>query len=76
MCAKLAERFEFLYRTRRISPGGSGLGRVHLAALTNKVSEGSGSASSAGKSSEVVQDLAPTHENALVRIHRQTSHGD
>jgi hypothetical protein len=53
ICAKLTERLEFLVRMRRISPGRRGLGRLPFAALISKVSEGSGSASSAGKSSEM-----------------------
>jgi hypothetical protein len=64
MCAKLTERFEFLDKTRRISLGGSGLGRLPFAALINKVSEGSGSAASAGKSSEVVSSGSGSGPNS------------
>jgi hypothetical protein len=50
MWVKLAECFEFLDRTRQISPGGSGLGWLPFVALISKVSEGSGSASSTSDS--------------------------
>jgi hypothetical protein len=79
MCAKLTERFEFLDRTRQISPGGSGLGRLPFADLSTNCLRAQGlplQLVSPQKWSHLALNLAPTHDNVPVRIYRQTSHGD
>jgi hypothetical protein len=60
----LAERLEFLGKTRLISPGGSGLGRLPLGALINKLSEGSGLVSSTWDSSLMVSYGAGSGSNS------------